>query len=57
MKRFMKKNCKRQIKHNLGSKKEQRKKLINCVWIGKAMIINSIAGLIKKDNINESIFS
>ena len=25
MKRFMKKNCKRQIKHNLGSKKEQRK--------------------------------
>ena len=48
LERFTKKNCKKQIKKNLESKKQSREKVINLMSNGKAMIIRSIVGLIKK---------
>ena len=48
LERFMKKNCKRQIKHSLELKKEQRNKVINFMLSGKVTIVNLIVELIKK---------
>ena len=45
---FMKKNCKRLIKKNLGLKRWLKEKEINYMSNGKVMIVHLIAGLIKK---------
>ena len=45
---FMKKNCKRLIKKNLGQKGWLKGKVINYMLHGKVMIIRLIVGLIKK---------
>ena len=45
---FMKKNCKRLIKKNLGLKRWLNEKEINYVSNGKVVIIRWIVGLIKK---------
>ena len=48
LERFTKKKCKRQIKKNLGYKKELTEKVINYMSNGKVMIIYLIVGLMKK---------
>ena len=45
---FYKKNCRRQIKKNLEQKKQLKEKEIKYMLNGNAIIINSMAGLIKK---------
>ena len=45
---FIKKNCKRLIKTNLGLKRSLKDKVINYMLNGKVMIIHLIVGLIKK---------
>ena len=45
---FMKKNYRRLIKKNLGLKRWLKEKEINYMLNGKVMIIDLIAGLIKK---------
>ena len=45
---FIKKNCKRLIKKNLGLKRSLKDKVINYMLNGKVMIIHLIVGLIKK---------
>ena len=45
---FTKKNCKKQIKKNLGYKKWLRKKVTNNMLNGKDVIINLMVGLNKK---------
>ena len=46
---FMKKNCKRLIKYNLGLKRGLKEKVKNYKSNGKVVIIRLIVGLIKKD--------
>ena len=48
LERFMKTNCKRQIKKSLELKKQLRKKLTNYMLNAKVMINHLIVGLIKK---------
>ena len=45
---FMKKNCKRLNKNNLGLKRRLKEKGINYMSNGRVMIIRLIVGLIKK---------
>ena len=45
---FMKKNCRKLINKNLGSKKSLKEKVINYMSNGKVMILHLIVGLIKK---------
>ena len=45
---FMKKNCKRLIKKNLGLKRWLKEKVINYMSNGKVIIVYLIVGLIKK---------
>ena len=45
---FMKKNCKRLIKNNLGLKRWLKEKEINYILNGKVTIVYLIVGLIKK---------
>ena len=48
LKHFIRKDCRRLIKKNLGLKKYLKEKVMNYVLNGKVMIIHLIAGLIKK---------
>ena len=57
LERFTKRNCNKQIKKSLDLKKELKEKAINYVLNGKATIILLTVGLIKRQSINEWIFS
>ena len=48
LKRFTKKNCKKQIKKNLELKKQSRENEINYMLNGKDTIIRLIVGSMKK---------
>ena len=48
LERFLKNNCKRQIKCSLELKKYSREKIINYMSNGEIMVIHLIVGLMKK---------
>ena len=55
---FTKKNCKKLVKKNSEQKKYLKEKWVNCTSNGKGMILQLIAGLIKKVSYkNESLLS